>query len=267
MSALGHHLMLRLRDGRVVAPTVAARRLLARTVLGLGAGANVRLLAFRAADTHVHLLAACGAPQATELARRVEIALTLALRPGVGFAHAHVRPIEGQAHLRNALRYVLRQEQHHGTDLDPRHEASNLPDLLGLRLVGAYTAQNVRTLLPRMRRDALLECLDPSDGGLARLLAAPELPPAEHLAPGLPEAAAAATALPDLDGRSTEVVAARHAAVHAVGVSAKLTSIADALSVTCRTVSRLRSEPAPPRLVRAVALQLWWRAGAGAAPT
>ena len=55
--ALGHHIMLRLDDSRVIAPVVEDRRAMARAVLK--AGRPFRLLAFRAADTHLHLEVAC----------------------------------------------------------------------------------------------------------------------------------------------------------------------------------------------------------------
>ena len=58
MPPLAHHLMLRLRDDRVIAATTAARRTLAGVVLGVGR--ELGLLAFSGADTHVHRLAACG---------------------------------------------------------------------------------------------------------------------------------------------------------------------------------------------------------------
>ena len=76
--------MLCLREDRVIAVDLAARRTLARTVLK--AGRSRGLLAFRAADTHLHLQVACGRPEAGELARRLEIALVRALRLAVGFA-------------------------------------------------------------------------------------------------------------------------------------------------------------------------------------
>ena len=78
--------MLRLRDGRVIAVDLGAQRTLARTVLK--AGRSRGQLAFRAADTHLHLQVACDRPEAGELARRLEIALVRSLRLAVGFAPA-----------------------------------------------------------------------------------------------------------------------------------------------------------------------------------
>ncbi|MBI4706067.1 MAG: hypothetical protein HY744_33655, partial [Deltaproteobacteria bacterium] len=49
--------MLRLRDGRVLTQSVAERRVLARVVLTCSR--DLPLRAFRAADTHLHLLLAC----------------------------------------------------------------------------------------------------------------------------------------------------------------------------------------------------------------
>ena len=63
--AIAHHLMLRLVDSRVIAPTEASRLELARSVLTIGR--DYDLLAFGAADTHAHLEAACSERDATSL--------------------------------------------------------------------------------------------------------------------------------------------------------------------------------------------------------
>jgi hypothetical protein len=155
MSDLAQHVILRLRDDRVIAPDVAARRRLARAVLGRGRGRG--LLCFRAADTHVHILALGERGAAAELARRIEIALALGLGHCVGFSQAYIRPVESQRHLLRAFWYVLRQDEHHGVDGDAFHDASSLPDLLGARVLGTWTAEAVRAALPRVRRDELTE--------------------------------------------------------------------------------------------------------------
>ena len=67
---LAHHIMLRLVGSRVIAPSVAARRELARIVLEVGN--RYRLLAVRGADTHIHLEALRSLRNAYQFARRVE---------------------------------------------------------------------------------------------------------------------------------------------------------------------------------------------------
>jgi hypothetical protein len=75
----------------------------------------------------------------------------------------------------------LTQIKRHGvTHLDPLLEATNLPDLLGLRSVGRYTAANVRRVLPRIQRGQLLEMLDlvqVGDVSRAKLALTPHVPP------------------------------------------------------------------------------------------
>jgi hypothetical protein len=244
--ALAHHITLRLTDGRVLAPSVAARRIVARAVLELAAA--FRLIVFRAADTHLHLLVACSAGEASELARRLEIKLQGLLRFGVRFDRARIRPVVDQAHLRNAFHYVLRQQQHHGLEQDPLFEASNLPDLLGLRLIGAFTRNAVRELLPRVKRGDLLQHL----GG--------EFAQAPLDLADAADSAAAALALIDLAGRGREAVLARAAGVRLLRPHASQQSIARAFRMTERGVRSLLRVEVDPMLVRAIELQMRLRA-------
>ena len=238
MPALAHHIMLKLRDRRVIAPTVEARRRLARSVLLRGD--EFGLLAFRAADSHVHLLALCDREAAGEYGRRVE----LSLRQPSPFLPAHVKPIGDQRYLETCFDYILDQERHHEIDLDPRHEASALPDLLGLRVVAPQIMHRVRSYLPRIKRRALLEHLG-----------APDLdgPPVSWH--GLAEASAAALGLPSLSGRSADQVAARVAAVHATAALGP-SATARLLGTSRMTVHRLRRREPRPDLIRALLRQL-----------
>jgi hypothetical protein len=154
---LAFHLMMRLGDDRVVAPSAAGRRAIARAVLGRGP--SFGLLAFRGTGNHVHAAVACSREEAGEFARRVEISLQRRLRFGVRFSRVHLRPIVSQGHLVNTFWYVLNQEQRHGTDVDPLFEASNLPDLLGWRLLAPWAPAIVREHLPRIRRASLIALL------------------------------------------------------------------------------------------------------------
>lgn len=251
MPPLAHQVILRLRDDRVLAPSPGARRLLASIVLR--AGREPGLVAFRAADTHLHCALLADATTATEFGRRTAIALGRALRLPVGFTPARVLPVNDQAHLNNLFSYIQGQGAHHGLEVDPFHDAGNLPDLLGLRLLGAYTIPLVREHLPRVGRADLL-----------RHLGRTELPedPVTWLA--LKEAAAAAAGLPALEGRSDAVVAARRAAVAASRESLTTARMGALLGISTRAVFRLRGEPADAALVAAVRRQAALREGTAA---
>jgi hypothetical protein len=245
---IGQHIRLRLEDDRVIAPTSAARRLLARIVLHHGRG--FRLLSFGCPDTHLHLEPACSHVEAVELDRRVKIHIRKLLHPDVGFQRSRIDPVRDQWHLFNTFRYAITQQEHHGCHVDPFFEATVLPDLLGLRVTGAYLLASVRSLLPRVTRELLL-CW----------LGAPTLD--EHVdelrLDLLGEAAAAAVALPHLLGRGADVVAARRAAVHLACRRLRLGEVADRLSIGLRTVKRLKGTPVNARLLHAVEAQLCLR--------
>lgn len=241
MAALGHHITFRLENDRNLGDSIEGRRAIARIVLEVAR--PFLLLAFRWADTHGHAVTADDRATAGELVRRIEIALNLALATDAPFAAARVRPIVDAAHLRNAFTYVLRQDEKHGLEADPFRDASNLPDLIGARVLGTWTAAHVRRFLPRMGRADILGAagLQDPDGG----------PTALDL---LYDAAAGAIGRADLTGREDIVVAARRAAVH-VAAGEDANAIAEALGLSARAVRRLRTEEADPALVRAVRLQ------------
>jgi len=247
MDALGHHIRLRLEDDRVIAPGPENRRVVTRVVLAQAR--REHLLAFRLVDTHLHIEVGCGREAAGRLAQRIEGSLRKRLE--LRFVPAYVKLIQDQQHLNNTFRYVLDQERHHGLDTDPFHDGSNLPDLLGLRVLGQFTAENVRALLPRITRRDLLGYL-----GLPDLDGSPIR--YDHLEP----AAAAAAGLGELRGSTSEVVAARSAAVRVAGDEIPLGHLAGLLDVSIRTVQRIRSLPVDERLVVAVRRQLWLRSWA-----
>lgn len=236
---IAYHITTRLRDDRVIAPTVELRRLLASVVLWQSR--HEHLLGFSAPDTHLHMLLVSGRAAAGKLAHRVESAAKQRLRLKVGFSRAEYQPVRDQAHLRNAFIYILRQYERHGVLSDPCHEASNMPDLLGMRVTGQHTVGNVRSFLPRISRADLLPFLgveDPRDG----------TPSAEHVG----EAAAAAVCMSSLGGNSRRVVMARTAAVKvAVGVIRGV-ELARHLGVSTRSVRRAVRRPVDERLVQAV---------------
>ncbi len=175
--------------------------------------------------------------------------MELSLRPRlalpVGFVSVYREPIRDGRHLANAFTYILKQSTHHGLLWDPLHEASNVPDLLGMRLLGQYTAANVRRYLPRVTRPALIttlgvDSLEPCDGPM-------EL---------IPEAVMVASGLADLQGAPPAKVSARKAAVQLMGDRANPRQVAQMLGVSRRTVFRLKRQPADSALVQAARLQL-----------
>ncbi|MBI4955965.1 MAG: hypothetical protein HY908_28355 [Myxococcales bacterium] len=246
-SPLGWHIGLRLADDRVLAGTPGERRLLSRAVLRHGERA--RLVAYRAADTHVHAELLCDHDEVGRFVRSLGRCLALELGHDAPLRASFVKPLADQRHGQSTLRYILGQEQRHGLASDPFHEASNLPDLLGLRVVGSSTARVLGQAFPRVRRQELVAALgcvpgpEPLD---LRLLA---------------DAAAAALALPDLGAHDAEAVAARHAAVHAAGPAVLARHIAQVLDTTTRTIERLRTKPCDARLLEAVRGQ--WRLRCG----
>ncbi len=248
--ALGHHIIMRLEDDRVIAPDTASQRLLAKTVFR--AARSFRLTVFRCADNHIHAQLAEQLARAMELARRIEIALSLVLGLDVPFQRARARPIANQWHFSSTFHYILNQERHHGTALDDFFEASNLPDLLGMRLIEPDAARHVRSLLPRVTRDELLGHL----GG-------PAIDFAPKCLDDVADSAAAAFALPTLASRSRDSTRARAAAFGAARGLGSSNQLAAAIGVSERTVRRMRTDAgertSDAAAIRAVELQMGLR--------
>lgn len=239
---LACHFSIRTRRREVLARDFAERRALAR--LAFAVFGDLGLLAFRFNGHHGHLLAAGDRVALGRAVHALESAW--AQRTGRPFEPVHVEPVEDQRHLRSAFDYILRNEAAHGLDADPEHDASSLPDMLGLRVLDPRAVTRVRALLPEVRRGRLLEIL-----GVAEL--APAFDPAL-----LHAAAAAAIARASVDGHSSDRVAARIAATHLDAAPAA--DVAARLRVTPHTVRRLRRLPPDPALTRAIGLQMGLRA-------
>jgi hypothetical protein len=240
---IAFHLIFRLQNDQVIAASVEERRILARTVLECSR--DSQLLAFSQADTHLHEVPACDREQAGRLAHSIETRLRWRLRLAVHFAPVYIKPIEDGRHLYNTFRYILRQPERHGLTLDPNREASNLPDLLGLRPLGGYSAGNVRQLLPRVRREELLE-----------LFGAPEIQPTDDPLACLVEATLAAAALPSLSGYGAEVNVARRAAIEVANDRLSARELGSLLGVARRTIFLRKTRPADAILVLAIRRQL-----------
>ncbi len=241
MPPIGRHVSLRLVDGRVIAPSLSARRALSASVLRIAALHG--LLAFRGSDTHLHLLLLLELAKAVEIVRRVRIGLSQRLGIGVNFACPHFEEVRRQEHLERAFRYVLRQDKHHGFSNDPLHEASCAPDLLGLRVVDSHLCPRLSEYLPRVNQRTILKYLELPELRLGS-------DPAELL-----EGAAAALALPDLRGRQSSVVDARAAFVQLARPSLTTAELAGMLGCSRRAVQGLAQRQVQPPLLRAVALQ------------
>lgn len=243
---IGYQVVLRAADDRVLAPDSYTRRRLAATMLEVGR--DFGLLAFGAADTHIHSLAICDRVAAGRLAQSLQAALRPALRLPVPFEPARLTPIEGQSHLVACFPYVLRNARKHGI-LDPcASEGSSVHDLLGLRRTAPWLRDRVRATLPRLTRRDLLPILGVRDLGGSGALG-----------PDLADAAAATFALPDLRGRSDLVVRGRVAALALVRLVWTPAAIAEVLHITERTVHRLGERPPDPADVEALRRQLAWR--------
>jgi len=242
---LAQHVTMRLADSRVIAPTVAARRLAARTFLELADA--YELLAFHIVDTHAHALAVASRDDAGTFARRVEGTLSARLQLGCAFERARFTPVRDQSHLASTFRYVLDQARRHGIDSDPLHDASSLPDLVGMRIAPGQMRERARSLLPRFDLDEL---------------AATYLPPrVAARVEGLADAAAAAFGLAAVESRGAASALAKHAAVFAgLAEGFALGAIAAGLGLTRRRVEQLRAGAQPPvQSVRAIRLQLRFR--------
>jgi hypothetical protein len=148
---LGFHVTMRLADDRVLAPSDVERRRAARSILRVGR--DFDLLAFRLADTHLHALVHCTAEASGRFCQRVACSLLRRLDLPAPFERGRRRPILDQRHLYRAFFYVLNQDVRHGTLVDPFHDASSLPDTLGLRLFDLTLAARVRAYLPRVRAE------------------------------------------------------------------------------------------------------------------
>lgn len=245
---LAWHVTHALSDRRVLASSPGELRVIARTVIEAGGDA---LLAFRGSDNHVHSVFAGDRAAAGRFGRHVATALHHRLRPPVPFEPTDFRPIRTQGHLVNCFDYVLGNAEHHGAAHDRLFEASNLPDLLGLRSLGAATRARVRAMLPRVDRARLLGLL-----GVDTL--APSFAP-EHLV----AAACAATAIATLNSRSPDAMAARVAALHAGAPHLSVQELVALLGIPARTARRLRAEPAEPALLTAIGLQIDLRRSLG----
>ncbi len=248
MPPLGFHLVFRARDSRVLAPDVAAQRMLAVTMHRIGE--RFGLYAFRASGDHLHTGNRCDREQAAAFAQALGSALTQSLALPVGFAATYFEPMLHQRHVEETFTYIHRNTEKHGVGNDPTHEASSIQALLGLRTAPAGFIPRVRAVVPKVRRAPLL-----------KLLGVEALEPCVRIEL-LADAAAGAVGLTTLD-LSDLAVRARGAAVRVAASSAPLDLIAAALGFAERSARRARSAPPEPALEQMIALRMGHRAALG----
>jgi len=254
MSELGFHVMLRSDDDRVLAPSPALRRDLARSMYRVAAG--FPLTAFGAADNHLHLEVLGDRAMAGDLAHRVMCSLHWALDLPVEFAPVRHKRLEDQGHKRSTFHYALNQRNRHGVQSDPFLDASSLPELLGMRVLDpGDSVRLVREHFPRLQRSGLLrhlgpEVLEPASDAQVRTLVD------AGRADLLRDSAAGAVGTANLQGRPPEAVAARTALVQLLAACCTAREIGDLVERTSSVVRRARYRPWQPSLEHATRLQL-----------
>lgn len=247
MKPIGFHIRLRLLNNAVIAHNRVERIKVIRAVLERDPGLG--LLAAAVPDRHLHMAALGDEPRSVELARRVAIAVFKTLRLTVGFAKAYLKPIFDDDQLRDTFFYVLGQlVRHKVLHLDPLGEGTNVPDLLGARVLGQHTRERMIAHLPRVQPSALLGCLK-----------LPLVPDKSLPLSQLGEAAAAAVGLPALIGKSPVVTAARRAAIEIAAGLVPCVELVRMLSSSTTAFKRTRKLTADSRLVEAIRWQLRMR--------
>lgn len=239
---IGFHVTIRLEDDRPIATTQASRRVVARVVLEQGEARG--LLAFGAADDHLHAALATDRATAGAFARYIESALVWQLGLAARFERARIRPLQDQKHAYNTFHYAHRQDSRHLLELDRAREGTSLPDLLGLRVLETSLIARVRAHLPRIRRADLIGQFHPEAFDVDALLDLDVLADA-----------AAALALVDLRGHSLDAHRARRAAVHAAGPDVSSRRLSDCLGIGLRAIQSLRKQQREPALMSAVQRQ------------
>jgi hypothetical protein len=246
MIELAWHLMFRTDDDRVIAPGDAERRILARTVYRITDEAG--LLAFGAADNHLHVVVVCTRERAGRLAQQLAVALRGQLGIPVSFFPTRIKEVRDQHHLQTVFHYALGQRNRHGVRSDPFLDASSLPELLGARLLRTGSPALARELLPRVSRPSLV-----------RHLAIPALEPGSDLVQPV-DAVAGALGLGSLDEHRELGMLGRAAVVQLCSPRLSSSELVELLGRTQPTIRRLRHTDVPPRLLHAAQLQMAIRA-------
>ncbi len=241
MNSHAWHVMMRLRRDAVIAPSPEHRRAVARVFHRKGQ--SFGLLAFSAADTHLHSLVCCGRKDAGEFARRVEISLHYHIPLHIGFSPAHLVPMRDQQHLERTFHYIHNQQKRHGLKNDPFHDGSSLSDLLGLRVGFPWPGRVMEEQLPRVRVEDLWVHLD--QDAIETFTNEEE----DLLSIGLSATGGRAEHQRDL-------AVARAAVIQLVGAGTSTAELAFRLGCGKSAINRLRNRRVPSSLLDAVTLQL-----------
>lgn len=247
MSPIGHHIRARILDDRVIATTPALQRLVTRIVLEQGRRDS--LLCTSLAGNHLHLNALCSDTRSSRLIQRVTSSVKQRLGLPMGFTHYPHEPIRDNRHLWYSVRYHFTQQRHHRLPPEQTIDGTNLPDLLGMRHIGAYTRQNLQEWLPQLRTAQLV-----------KWLGVDELRMADGSPSDVVEATLAAAALDSLGGSSPRTIAARRVVVQILKPRLTTTELISLLAVRPRTLTWLKSGPVDQALLSATRLQLGARA-------
>ncbi len=245
MSPLAYHLILRLLDNRVIITTPSKRAILIQTINKLSL--QRKLLAWRMADTHLHLLIVNNRREAGEFARVVEMALKRRLDLDIGFSPAYIKQIHGQQHFIKTFFYILGQGQHHKILNDPFHEASNVLDIIGLRTINSHAATLVNQYLPRVNKEAVLNLLNINLDKTIKDFSV------------LRAATASVVGVDKFHKRVDSEIDVRAAAIKIVGNKLPVSTLAKQLDVSQRTIYRLKKRQANPMIIEALKSQLKMR--------
>lgn len=228
--------------------------LLRRGVRALDRTLGDKALFFSIADDHLHAVVDAEPRVAGYLGKALRQAM-LSVAPDRPLLSAHVRPVEGRAHLRHLVRsYLPGQVTHHGLRASPAlHEGSAFLDLVGARVLDRFSSAALRRWLPRFR----LRELFPAVGLEPRRLEPVEPATIARLGPArLAEAARAAFAT-SARGRTPPAVAARQAAaVLAAKTGLPLRQLAEEFGVSTRSAQRDANRTVDDRHLRAVRTRL-----------
>jgi hypothetical protein len=225
-----------------------AARQLAKAVLDLSRG--YALLAFRLVGAELHVLVACSEQRAERLGCRLCAHFAPPERRGQPTVFAWTEAVTTRQALQDAFYRLMKPALGASQHRDGEHEASNLPDLVGLRVNGDYTRLNVRSLLPDVHAPELFAFLD-----------MPGISPPERFTiwEELPDAAAAAFAISDVHAPQPDARRARTAAVQTACRHLPVARVSQFMRLRRRTVRRLQRTQIDRDALRAVSMQLMLR--------
>jgi hypothetical protein len=225
-----------------------AARQLAKAVLDLSRG--YALLAFRLVGAELHVLVACSEQRAERLGCRLSAHFAPPERRGQPPLFGWADAITSREALQDAFYRLMKPALGGSQGHDTEHEASNLPDLVGLRVNGDYTRLNVRSLLPDVHAPELFAFLE-----------MPGISPPERFTiwEELPAAASAAFAISDVHAPQPDARRARTAAVHTARRHLPVARVSQLMRLRRRTVRRRQRTPVDRDALRAVSMPLTLR--------